>query len=413
MSTHQTPSVSEKAVSTDTSITLASQLKSLHLENYPRAWIYNTLHPDDCRKHIFAYYGGKWAELHDRVGTSSRLLVGQHGGGEQKFHSRQYPNPSPGNSRVAASIRIIMAKDNRHSVVSLEQVSRMLMEGWKVWDHPQRPLDMRLNFRDTRSVERVEDVYNVSAPWEDTPRFFQLGVAIYQATGSNSDWKPGALIGDNRNAHLSPSLAAPTAKPWILTDMRSATSRGHLHKYRRPYGIGAGWGDYDLFYIWQSHGRRILLSMIPSQNQYDKVTEYPTFKFVSENGEEEVITRVVGNALDLANKNAEVLSDRMKKGHWAGKPQHRTAISSTINYDSHVPNPLLGTDIRYLQRPTSSYLVDGISCVEHIHKTKAQGDILFFLTGENEIERTCAALRERITNLEVGSLLNSVIWFEC
>lgn len=35
--------------------------------------------------------------------------------------------------------------------------------------------------------------------------------------------------------------------------------------------------------------------------QFNKVTEYPTANFVSEGGKEEVVTRVVGNALDVTS----------------------------------------------------------------------------------------------------------------
>ena len=43
-------------------------------------------------------------------------------------------------------------------------------------------------------------------------------------------------------------------------------------------------------------------------------------------------------------------------------------------------------EILYTQRPESDYLVAAIKTVVSIHENEPEGDILLFLTGEEEIE---------------------------
>lgn len=75
-------------------------------------------------------------------------------------------------------------------------------------------------------------------------------------------WQPGQLLGDLEAR--APISHSPTFLPpgESSQDFQSATSRGHLPKFPRPAGVGAGWGDHDLFREWQIHGRQVKRSMV-------------------------------------------------------------------------------------------------------------------------------------------------------
>ena len=61
-------------------------------------------------------------------------------------------------------------------------------------------------------------------------------------------------------------------------------------------------------------------------------------------------------------------------------------------------------EIKYLTNPTDDYVECAIKKVIEIHKNEKKGDILLFLTGEEEIENACQKIREGIEELgdEVG-----------
>jgi pre-mRNA-splicing factor ATP-dependent RNA helicase DHX15/PRP43 len=46
-------------------------------------------------------------------------------------------------------------------------------------------------------------------------------------------------------------------------------------------------------------------------------------------------------------------------------------------------------EIFYTSRPETDYLVAAIKTVMNIHQNEPEGDILLFLTGEEEIEMAC------------------------
>ena len=61
-------------------------------------------------------------------------------------------------------------------------------------------------------------------------------------------------------------------------------------------------------------------------------------------------------------------------------------------------------DIFYTQSPEEDYVSAAVKTVLQIHASEPEGDILVFLTGEEEIETACAEIREEISGLgeEVG-----------
>lgn len=64
-----------------------------------------------------------------------------------------------------------------------------------------------------------------------------------------------------------------------------------------------------------------------------------------------------------------------------------------------VPGRLHPVEIFYTQEPERDYLEAGIRTVVQIHSCEPPGDILVFLTGEEEIEDACKKINKEITQL--------------
>jgi len=64
-----------------------------------------------------------------------------------------------------------------------------------------------------------------------------------------------------------------------------------------------------------------------------------------------------------------------------------------------VPGRVFDVEINYTEKPEQDYYAATIRTVMKIHKDEAPGDVLVFLTGEEEIEAACADLREEIHHL--------------
>jgi pre-mRNA-splicing factor ATP-dependent RNA helicase DHX15/PRP43 len=70
----------------------------------------------------------------------------------------------------------------------------------------------------------------------------------------------------------------------------------------------------------------------------------------------------------------------------------------------HVPGRNHPVDICYLTAATPDYLSSSIHMAKHIHQHMPKGDIMIFLTGEEEIERACARLKDITVGLDVMPL---------
>jgi len=57
-------------------------------------------------------------------------------------------------------------------------------------------------------------------------------------------------------------------------------------------------------------------------------------------------------------------------------------------------------DILYLEEPSENYLESALRTIVDIHKNEAEGDVLLFLTGRDEIERAVDMIAEEAANLE-------------
>lgn len=72
-----------------------------------------------------------------------------------------------------------------------------------------------------------------------------------------------------------------------------------------------------------------------------------------------------------------------------------------------IPGRTYEVQIQYLKEPEIDYLEASIDCVLQIHLTEPPGDILLFLTGQEEIDTACEVLFERMKSLgrEVPELI--------
>ena len=64
-------------------------------------------------------------------------------------------------------------------------------------------------------------------------------------------------------------------------------------------------------------------------------------------------------------------------------------------------------EVFYTDKPETDYLVAAIKSVMQIHVHEGEGDILLFLTGEEEIENACAEVRAECKKLgdDVGEMM--------
>ncbi len=72
-----------------------------------------------------------------------------------------------------------------------------------------------------------------------------------------------------------------------------------------------------------------------------------------------------------------------------------------------VPGRMFPVEIFYTPEPEKDYLIAAIRTVLQIHAIEPEGDILLFLTGEEEIEQACREIREEVKKMgdEVGTML--------
>lgn len=84
-------------------------------------------------------------------------------------------------------------------------------------------------------------------------------------------------------------------------------------------------------------------------------------------------------------------------------------INKFVEYFNNAPvlevsGRLFDVEINYLKETCEDYIEEAISTAVRIHENEDEGDILIFLTGEEEIENTCQRLREEINEEEFGNV---------
>jgi ATP-dependent RNA helicase DHX8/PRP22 len=101
------------------------------------------------------------------------------------------------------------------------------------------------------------------------------------------------------------------------------------------------------------------------------------------------------------------------------RPELRLIVSSAtldaVKFSSYfydckifrIPGNTYDVEILYTQEPERDYLEAALTTVMQIHLTEPKGDVLLFLTGQEEIDTACQILSERMQNLgkDVPSLL--------
>ncbi|KAK6116585.1 hypothetical protein DH2020_049691 [Rehmannia glutinosa] len=75
----------------------------------------------------------------------------------------------------------------------------------------------------------------------------------------------------------------------------------------------------------------------------------------------------------------------------------------------NVPGKLFPVEIQHISERPKSYLEASLKTAMDIHIREPEGDVLIFMTGQDDIEKLVTKLEERIQNLEEGSCMDAII----
>ncbi|XP_047309268.1 probable pre-mRNA-splicing factor ATP-dependent RNA helicase DEAH4 [Impatiens glandulifera] len=75
----------------------------------------------------------------------------------------------------------------------------------------------------------------------------------------------------------------------------------------------------------------------------------------------------------------------------------------------NVPGKLFPVNILYTPEKPLSYLESALETAMAIHVKEAKGDVLIFMTGQDDIEKLVKKLEERVQSLEEGSCMDAII----
>jgi pre-mRNA-splicing factor ATP-dependent RNA helicase DHX15/PRP43 len=64
-----------------------------------------------------------------------------------------------------------------------------------------------------------------------------------------------------------------------------------------------------------------------------------------------------------------------------------------------IPGRMYPVDVMYCEKPVDDYIESSIQTAVRIHQYEKEGDILLFLTGEEEIETVCATIKQEVKDL--------------
>ncbi|CAG9977977.1 unnamed protein product [Clonostachys byssicola] len=201
--------------------------------------------------------------------------------------------PSPSSKDIDDKKKVIYVKKNEKdntvsfSRIDLTSLNTYKAAGWELWQPTPRPAE---NFTDkeTRLIPGLKESHPVSESLKETAVLFSKGIQI-SAVCDGLDWHPGQLLGPDSSAEApiskTPTFMLPSESG---NNLASATSRGHIHTHDRPKLVGAGWGDYDLFFEWQLHGRVLDVNDLEEKtwNYRDEVSINFVPASVLEDGEE-------------------------------------------------------------------------------------------------------------------------------
>jgi HrpA-like RNA helicase len=57
-------------------------------------------------------------------------------------------------------------------------------------------------------------------------------------------------------------------------------------------------------------------------------------------------------------------------------------------------------EVHYLEQPTSDYIQCTVNTILDIHRNLGRGDVLAFMTGQDEIESVCALVQEQAQHIQ-------------
>jgi hypothetical protein len=261
----------------------------------PENWKFDPDKPGLHYEHFFNHYI-ELEKQYDKTNIVNRFLVTKDAHGAAKFHSRQYPSPSPMNDKDAAIAYVAMTKcesladDSQKPAVNnvsmkpvpVDQIAEAEADGWSLWDAPMNPNYRTENGTDPRTVDCPQDVCSTDKPYQDTDFWFQRQLGLLRKSQGLSpelpeeEKKQGILFGASQS---QPESSISFSKKFLTpvefsTNPISATSGGHLPKYDRPPNVGPNWGDYGLFHEWQAHGREVTKEMVKLEKScYDPFKE--------------------------------------------------------------------------------------------------------------------------------------------
>ena len=87
----------------------------------------------------------------------------------------------------------------------------------------------------------------------------------------------------------------------------------------------------------------------------------------------------------------------------ADETEDRSAPSQPKARAITLDGRLFPVDVMYLEEPAESYVEKAVETVMNIHRSEADGDILLFLTGRDEIEQTVLKITEAVATLPPDS----------
>ncbi|KAK2012218.1 hypothetical protein LZ32DRAFT_605669 [Colletotrichum eremochloae] len=114
---------------------------------------------------------------------------------------------------------------------------------------------------------------------------------------------------------------APPDRHKDVSERRSATSTGHIVRYRRPPGVCLGWGGYDEHVYWQSFGRQVKKDMTEKQNW--PLDLLAPASFFGESGEVYAVVTPYFKREDLPSQPQKpvTLHNRLNNSGGSRKPQ--------------------------------------------------------------------------------------------
>lgn len=255
-----------------------------HLE-YPKEWIYDPENPGAnvlsllvALEKVDVRYGSKLVHRitlfgtgHDRIPLPA-IVISPDGPpneqGKSFFEMKRVVDPGKPFSETSSREWCEEGSYKGVEIVTVPQsgIKAQRALGFELCRPPVSPLDPANKDRDRRAAPRVEDTMTLDRPWADTELYMPRGCELLRKQQTMGTWAPVKTLDQIPEAQAS-SLSFSSFRPaGEIQKLCPATFVGHTHKYPRPNGVGAGWGGYDKFALWQSFGRHVDPSLVEEED---------------------------------------------------------------------------------------------------------------------------------------------------